>query len=265
MKNFGIDVKNGIHYLYFPQFWENGTIAATSLRLGGFSSKPYSSLNMGLHTEDKSELVIKNRKKFFALFGINYKKIVTLKQIHSNKVISVTKADIGKGALNYNDSLAEADGMVTDKPNIPLVIFTADCVPIFFLEKKKKIIGIAHSGWKGSLKNISKQVIKIIVDMGGDKKSIITALGPAIGKCCYEVKEDFTHKFDKKYIDKRNKKYYLDLYKINVDNLINEGILKENIFSSNFCTVCNNNLCFSYRKEGETGRMASVIMVSGKY
>jgi len=261
MEEFKIDVKNDIHYIYFPVFWEKQTIVATSLRLGGVSPKPYKSLNTGLHTNDLYENVIENRKRFFKMLGINYKNIITLKQVHSNKVIKVTKKDKGKGALNFEESVAEADAMITTEYNLPLVVFTADCMPIFFLEEKERIIGIAHSGWKGSLNNIAGEVVKKIVEQGGKLENIIAGLGIAIGNCCYEVKEDVYSLFNKKFIIKRDNKYFLDIYKVNKEHLLTSGIKEENIYISNFCTSCNNNLCFSYRKEKQTGRMASVIML----
>lgn len=261
MQNFKIDVKNDIHYIYFPVFWEKNTIVATSLRLGGKSLKPYESLNTGLHTDDKYENVIENRKRFFKILGINYKNIVTLKQVHSNKVIKITKEHRGRGALKFEESVDEADAMITSEYNLPLVVFTADCMPIFFLEPERRIAAIAHSGWRGSLNNIASKVVNEIVKNGGKAKNIIVGLGPAIRDCCYEVREDVYSLFDERFITKRDNRYFLDIYKINIENLINSGIKQENIYSTNFCTYCNINFCFSYRREGETGRMASVIML----
>jgi len=259
MKNFLITSKKDVHYIYYPILWEKGVIAATSLRLNGTSPAPYKSLNLALHTNDSYLNIIINRKKFFSVLKLNYKNIVTLKQIHSNIVVNIEKTDKGKGALNYEESVAEADGMVTSEKNIPLVIFTADCIPIFFFETKNKIIGIAHAGWKGSLNNIVSEIIKKIVEKNGKPENIIAILGPGIKKCCYEIKNDLLSLFDEKYITNSNNKFYLDLYKLNIDNLINSGVLQQNIYETDFCTSCNVNLCFSYRKEGETGRMASVI------
>lgn len=261
MNFYGININGDIHYMYFPVLWEKGVIAATSLRLGGVSPAPYNSLNTGLHTKDSYENVIKNRERFFKALRINYKNIVTLKQIHSDRVVVVKKEDKGKGAIKFADSLAEADGMITQDKRVPMVVFTADCIPIFFFEKRERIVGIAHSGWKGSLKNIAGEVVNMIIKNGGKYRNIIAVLGPAIANCCYSVKEDVYSLFEDRFINKRDGSYFLDLYKVNFENLKRAGIEETNIYSSNFCTSCNNNLCFSYRREGETGRMASVIML----
>ncbi len=258
--SFIINKKDNIKYGIFKDFLSFNVIAATSLREGGVSDNPYFSLNLAFHVGDNSRNVIENRKLFFNALNINYKDIISLKQIHSDRIFLVTKNDIGKGALNYESSLNEGDGLVTIEKNIPLVILTADCLPIFFFEKEKKIIGIVHSGWKGTYLDIVSKMVDKIVSLGGKIENIIVGLGPGIEGKCYEVGEEFLSRFDKKYLEKINEKYYLDLYKINVDKLLMKGISKGNIFESKMCTFCEEDKFFSYRREKITGRMASVIM-----
>ncbi len=259
--SFQIKENKNITYGEFTEFAQQGTIAVMSFRQGGKSPSPFNSLNLGLHTDDNKENVLTNRKLFFNSLDINYKNIVTLKQVHSNKVEIVNKPDKGRGALNFNGSLSEADGMVTIETGIPLVVFTADCMPIFFLEPQKRIIGIAHAGWKGTLLKITRNVINIMKDFGANPANIITGLGPGIGCCCYKIGADLVNKFDNKYIETKNENYYLNLSEANKDTLISCGIKKHNIIDSSFCTSCHTEYCFSYRKEKKTGRMASVIML----
>lgn len=256
---FQLKKHKNIHYGFFTEFDKHQIITAVSFRMGGVSSYPYNSLNCGFHTGDNKSNVLKNRELFFNALNINYKDIVTLKQIHSNKVVIVRKKDKGRGALDYDDSFAHADGMVTEDAGVPLVIFTADCMSLFFFDTVKKIIGIAHSGWKGTYFNISKNIINTMLTFGATLKNIIVGLSPAIGECCYEIGEDLINKFNYNFIETKNKKYYLNLNKANKMNLINSGINEKNIIESNFCTFCHKE-CFSYRREKITGRMASVIM-----
>ncbi len=257
---FQLKKHKNIQYGIFTEFFKQQTISAISLRNGGVSSPPYNSLNCGFHTGDNKSNVLKNRELFFNALNIHYKDIVTLKQLHSNKVVIVRKIDKTRGALDYDDSLAPADGMVTEDAGVPLVIFTADCMSLFFFDTKKKIIGIAHSGWKGTYFNISKNIIKTMITFGANLENIIVGLGPTIGKYCYEIGEDIIKKFNYNFIETKNKKYYLNLNKANKMNLINSGINEKNIIESNFCTFCHKE-CFSYRRENITGRMASVIML----
>lgn len=248
-------------YLYFPVFWENGIVAATSLRAGGVSPAPYESLNMGLHTDDDPENVLKNRARFFKSLKINFRNIVTLKQVHGNRVVSVKGSDKGKGAVSYDESLAEADAMITQDRGLPMVTFTADCMPIFFAEIKGGIIAMAHSGRQGALKNIALQVVKKIIEKGGKAEHIIVGLGAAIQSCCYQVQEDVASLFEKQYIRQSQDGLYLDMHDLIRDNLLKAGIAREHIYSCDICTACQTQLCYSYRKEHTTGRMASVIML----
>ena len=98
---------------------------------------------------------------------------MTLRQVHGDKVIRVTQEDKGKGAINYMDSLADADAMVTDVPGVPLMIFTADCLPVFFMEPDAKIIGLAHAGWQGTDQHICRQVVEQMKNMGANNEKII--------------------------------------------------------------------------------------------
>jgi len=259
--SFQIKNNNNIEYGTFTEFDDHRILTAVSFRKGGISSSSYHSLNMGLHTNDKNKDVLRNRELFFKAINVNYADIVTLKQVHSKKVENIQAKDKGKGALKYEDSFKEADGMVTDVPGLPLVVFTADCLSIFFADPVARIIGIAHSGWKGTLFNIAGVMVDRMVQKGASVKNIIVGSGPAIGSCCYHVGEDLYRKFNHKYIEIRNKKYYLNLNEVNTDNLVEAGIKKDNIFHSNICTSCRHDLCFSYRMEKETGRMASCIML----
>ncbi len=252
---------NNIEYGVFTEFYDNSITAAVSFRKGGISLTPFDSLNLGLHTEDESDKVILNRKKFFEILNINYKDVVALKQIHSDKVVVVNNEDKGRGSISYEDSLDEADAMVTKHAGIPLVIFTADCMSVFFMDPIKRVIGIAHSGWKGTYYNITSKVVDNMIKLGAEKANIITAFGPSIGVCCYEVGKEMLEKFNYKFIENKNKKYYLNLNKANKYNLISAGLKKENILDSNYCTACNIDNCYSYREENKTGRLGSVIML----
>ena len=259
--SFRIKKNKNIIFGEFSEFTKQNVTTAVSFRQGGKSLSPFDSLNLGLHTNDNRRNVLENRRLFFELLSINYKNIVTLKQIHSNRVEIVDKSDKGKGALNFSDSLSEADGMVTNGPGVPLAVFTADCMSIFFMDPQKRIIGIAHAGWKGTLLKITTNVINAMKRVGAELENIIIGFGPAIGNCCYEIKKDLIERFSNKYIETKNKKCYLNLRKANMDILISSGIRKDNIIDSNFCTFCHSDYCFSYRKEKQTGRMASVIML----
>lgn len=198
------------------------------------------------------------------LMDIPMEKIVTVKQVHGNRLLSIDNAD--KLNLALEDTV-KADGIVTNMKDLVIITFHADCVPVTFLDKCKNVIAVTHAGWKGTLENISGNTVeKMVENYNSKKEDIIVGIGPSIGSCCYEVGKEVHEKFSKKYnfvnniFKTVNNKIYLDLWKTNEIQLMNKGILRENIHISNLCTSCNNSMFYSYRKEkGTNNRMASVM------
>lgn len=191
-------------------------------------------------------------------------RIITLKQIHGNNLLSLDNEEKLNFALK---NTVKADGIVTNMQDIVILTFHADCVPVAFLDKTNNVIAVSHAGWKGTLGNISGNTVDTMIrDYDSKIQDILVGIGPSIGPCCYEVGEEVYAKFYKEYdfanrvFKKRKDKLYLDLWNTNEIQLLNKGILKENIYISNLCTSCNNDIFYSYRKEkGTNKRMASVM------
>jgi len=204
---------------------------------------------------------IKNRNKFLKNLGINYRNLVCLKQPHKSKVISVSRNHRGKGALSYRTAII-GDGLITNESGVPLAVFTADCLSIFLFCSKTNTIGLIHSGWRGTKANIAKKAIFVMKKRFNCRpKDIIACFGPAIRQCCYEVGKDFK-KYFKNSLIKRDGKFFLDLVKINKNQLIACGVKKKRIIDSRICTSCENSKFFSYRREKDkAGRIMSVIML----
>ncbi|WP_025641311.1 peptidoglycan editing factor PgeF [Schnuerera ultunensis] len=188
--------------------------------------------------------------------------IISVKQVHGTN-IKLIDSKLG----NFdNISELEADGLITDLPNIVLATYHADCVPIYFLDRGKKVVGIAHGGWRGTFENISGKMIDIMKNKyDSNSGDMLVGIGPSIGPCCYEVGKDLDEKFSEKYkgfsdIIIRNGKIFLDLWKINYMQIEEKGIPKENIVLSNICTSCGIDKFYSYRKEkGTSNRMIAAI------
>lgn len=205
---------------------------------------------------------LKKREAFLKKFKIEPCNLVTLKQIHSNKVYIV------------NDTFPRTlygDGLITPKKKICLGIFTADCLPIFIFDPKKEIIGLLHAGWRGTLKKISKKAILIFKKLGSLPKDILVYIGPSICGNCYLVDEErvkiFSLKFSSfknKIFKKKNNRYFLDLRLLNKLILIKEGVPHFNIQVSKICTFSNKNY-FSFKREGKklSGEMLSIFCQQG--
>ena len=228
-----------------------------------FSTRDFG--NLGLHVGDIREHVLENRDQFAKALKLNYKNLVSAKQIHGNKIARVSMSDIGKGATNYEFSIEDSDGLITDIPNLPLFAFYADCVPIFLVDPVNKAVGIVHSGWKGTLYNISGNAINAFIkEFNSRPKDIIATIGPYICQKCYEVSDDIIIKFKESgFIEDEDVLFNkLDLGNIIKKQLLDRGL--ENIEKTEYCTSCNIDMFFSHRKEnGKTGRMAGIIMIKG--
>lgn len=212
--------------------------------------------------------ILKNYEKIAEFFKVPVSNIVKSTQIHEDNILKITSYHHGMGIVKETE-ITNADGIYTNTKSTPLCIFSADCVPILFADKSKKVVFGVHSGWRGTAKNIAGKAIDIMTGKFGIKKDdIICAIGPAISMCCFEVSEDVilklsdVYKKDDCYYKKDNGKYQLDLKKFNKRLLEEKGILKQNIDVCPLCTKCEEDLFHSYRREGEyAGRNAAFIML----
>jgi len=177
-------------------------------------------------------------------------KIASCLQTHSNNVKYIKKSGL------YNN----IDGLVTHiDNNIYLMIQTADCMPIFIIDNIKGMIGLVHSGWKGTSNSIILSAISIFSNYDSRIDDIEIYIGPSIKSCCYEIKYDVAKYFNPKFIIKNNQKSFLDLEKKVRYDLSEVGIKSSNIFISDICTYENKNFC-SYRRDNDkSGRMYSII------
>ena len=228
-----------------------------------FSKKP---LNFNVKKVDK-EKINSQYKKLQEELGYKFIKIIKPNQKHTN---IVKKVDI----TNLNDNFDNVDGLITNIKGIALATSLADCQGILLYDKKKKVIGNIHSGWKGTLNKIIINAIDLMVkEYNSSTNDIKVYFSPSILKCCFEVDEDVKNEFlnsfsnidINKYIAKSNlkdgkQKYLIDTIGINANIIKKIGILPNNITTSNICTKCNNNLYHSHRADKDTdGRNICLI------
>ena len=230
-------------------------------RLGGTSKGIYKSLNCGKGSKDKIANINKNLKIVSKKIGCNSENLVSLNQIHSNKVYKISV--IPKKKMT-------GDAMITNKQNIAISILTADCAPILIIEKKQKFVGAIHAGWKGAFKGIVKKTIQLLKKNGCSEKDMIACIGPCITKNSYEVKNDFFKLFKEK--NKKNvnffifkkKKIYFDLSEYIKSQFYENGVKKIDIIRKDTFSLKNN--FFSSRrskknKHNDYGRNISAIMI----
>lgn len=267
---FAVRRRGPIQFLVIPAFEATGLVVhAFTTRMGGFSSAPYRSLNMALHVGDDRRSVCFNRALVCRALDIDLTHLVTCRQVHGDVVRVVQEEDRGSGALE-EAGLPEADALVTGCSGVPLASFYADCVPLFILDPVRRVVALAHAGWKGTVLRIGGKVVEVMAERFGSRPGdCLAGIGPAIGPCCYEVdelvvellRESFAG-WNKLVHPTGRGKWKLDLWEANRMTLIGAGLKPENITLAGLCTACRTDLFFSYRAEGgRTGRMASLLML----
>ncbi len=249
-------------YLCLKRLSELGIKNGFTRRSGGVSHGKIEGLNFGFRVGDNPDAVRQNYELLANDIGFDVSRIVCARQQHTDNIRIVTEADCGKGVIVVDSDICDTDGLITNISDIPLVVFTADCVPLLFCDPVNRVVAATHAGWRGTAQKIGKKTVQLMKSEFGCKpQNIIAAIGPSIGACCFEVDRDTAENFDKKYnIPKLNGKFHVDLWAVNKDDMIDEGINPENIYVSDECTICNSDKYYSYRTHKEhTGRQVAVI------
>ncbi len=253
-----------------------------STRAGGASilNSGEQVLNLGFTDWDQRENVLKNRKAFQAAIGATGSPLVLLQQFHSAVALFLAAPPMEP---------RKGDASFTNSRGMLLGVQTADCVPILLVDPKKRAVAAIHAGWRGTLARIAEKTVgEMRKHFGSNPAHILAALGPAIGRCCYEVGTELVSEFTSQFADAAEyfdelrtgeepnplqwlnmmppghqplpKNVRLDLRKANRSQLLAAGLRDANIFVSNLCTACHTGLFFSYRQAGATsGRLFSVV------
>ncbi|WP_290704222.1 peptidoglycan editing factor PgeF [Amphritea sp.] len=226
--------------------------AVTTTRLGGTSLGPYAGLNLGDHVDDAPDAVIKNRRLLVQKLGL-LKQPQWLNQVHGTTVIKASDAG----------TVEQADACWSDETGQACIVMTADCLPVFFTDLKGTRVAVAHAGWRGLADGVLEQTLSVF----SDPSAVIAWMGPAIGQQAFEVggevREQFCDLLEasvEAFIPSMNQgKWLADIYQLARLRLNRAGVPE--IGGGNYCTASQPELFYSYRREGVTGRMASVIWI----
>jgi len=251
--------KNGLRYYSFDIF-SSAIKQAVFTRRGGVSPVPWHSLNLGGSVGDDPAHVTENRIKVFQSMECEPASIHDVWLIHGTDIVYADEP------RPLKETPVKADILFTDNPKVSLYMRFGDCVPILFHDPVKKIIGIAHAGWMGTVRGVAKAAVEGMQSHYGSKaENIIAGIGPSIGVDHYEVGTDVISQFQEKYnqdadqfLQERSGSTFLDLWTANVIQLKNAGV--EQIQVSGLCTACHLDDWFSHRVEkGKTGRFGALI------
>jgi YfiH family protein len=279
------------------QVLESRALAKLGWLAHGFSTRPGGAsvldgkpaLNLGFTDWDERERVAANRAKFAEAIGAREMPLVTLRQFHSD-VIHVAAAPC--------DEAPKADALITGTPGLLLGVQTADCVPILLADTRKRVVAAIHAGWRGTLARIAVKTLgRMSMEFGTRPRDVVAALGPAIGRGCYEVGPEVAQAFAAQFPAAAEwfdgpfeqlahgeeplwlpwltmmppghvpppPRVQLDLRASNRWQLVDAGVPEKQIAVSDLCTACRTDLLFSYRRKGaKTGRLMAVIGIRRK-
>ncbi len=246
--------------------------ALVSTRRGGVSSPPYDSLNLGLRVDDDPEKVVENRRLLFRTFGISLERSVWCRQIHTDGVVVVGAEDAGRGSTEEDSIVQDADALVTDTPGLPLCVTLADCVPVVIFDPVRRVLGLAHAGWGGTVSRISSRTVEVMRErFGCDPAGIVAAIGPSIGPAGYEVGEDVIERAREGYGDRASEilepgpggRAFFDLWTANRIDLEASGVSAGKIEVSGIASNERLDEFYSHRHEGDrTGRFLTLVSLS---
>ena len=240
-----------------------------STRRGGVSRPPWNSLNLGPGRGDEAAAVEENYRRFCAALGTDYRRAVLAKQVHKTNVRVCAGADAGKGLFRPRDY--EADGLVTNVPDLPLVVFSADCGVILLHDPVTGAVGGVHAGWRGCAGGILEKAVQSLrQSLGARPENLLAAVGPCIGQCCFETDGDVPEAMRaalgaeaEPFLERRGPKYHVDLAGLNRLWLLRAGLLPEHIDVSGLCTACRPDLFWSHRKMGEARGVHAAVIARG--
>jgi polyphenol oxidase len=243
-----------------------GIAHAFFTREGGVSTGIYRGLNTGMGSKDLREAVLENRSRAARHLGTALDRLATPFQVHSPDAIKVEEVwGQGQGP--------KADAVVTNRPGVAVGVGAADCGPVLFADAEARVVGAAHSGWKGALTGVLESTIEAMVDLGAARENITAVLGPTISSDAYEVGPEFVTRFSE--TDARNSSFFspssrenhsmFDLPAYIVSRLEAAGIASAS--SLGLCTYSDEARFYSYRRtthrsEADYGRLLSAIMLT---
>lgn len=269
-----------MHFLKFKIFekFRNVLKHGLSTREGGVSGgevgrEHLASLNLGQFLGDSEENLHENYKRFCGAVGVDEEKLVMAEQEHGDGIL-ILKNDLAGSnygrapraipslGLGWNRPIKGYDGFMTDVSGVPLFVRFADCQGVLFFDPVRRVIAAVHSGWRGNVKNIlGKCVRKMVEEFGCKSSDIFVGISQSLGPCCAEFSEPAKElpEWMRKYIGGEDGRH-VDLWKCSFDQLVAEGVRPENVEIMRRCTVCENDIFFSYRGgKKKTGHMGAVI------
>ncbi|HMF55942.1 MAG TPA: peptidoglycan editing factor PgeF [Pyrinomonadaceae bacterium] len=262
--------KEGVLALSCTPLEQDGFPNAFSTRLGGVSPMPENALNLAGFNDDTAENIYENRRRFLKLFDGDWA-LAACWQVHGTQTRVVKSREDADRSPGATGEPVHCDALVTNASSILLGVKTADCVPVILADSRTGAIAAIHAGWRGTLQSIVRNTLARMSEAYSTcARDVSAAIGPAANACCYEVGSDVIEAFKQKFPNSehlfkstREGHALVDLQRANREQLIGSGVEHARIHTAPLCTMCRNDLFFSYRKEkrlhGRVGRLMTTI------
>jgi YfiH family protein len=252
--------QGALRFLQFDSFDSTNVAHGIFTRHGGVSPEPYASLNMSVSTGDAPGNVRQNVALGFGALERDPATCADLWQVHSARVIVADEPNGPRGHLG------QADALISDRPEVSLLLRFADCVPVLIYDRRRPAVAVVHAGWRGALQKVSKAAVQAMTERYGSRPAdLVAGVGPGIGPCHYAVGPDVVAQTRQAFngtaerlLVARDGGYYLDLWAANRAGLEEAGV--EQIEVAEICTLCHSDDFFSHRATGGmTGRFGGLI------
>lgn len=270
-----LEVKEGVGMLRFPGFAGLPVVHAFTTRAGGVSEGEFASMNLGFGRGDREENVGENYRIFCRAAGFDPDLLVAGAQDHHCIIRRVDATHAGLGIWREKD-MDSVDGLCTNVPGVTLVVYCADCVPLYFVDPAHRAIGLAHAGWRGTAMGMAKAMVeRMAQEFSSRPEELLVGIGPSICASCFEVDAPVAREFQaleqaEAFVWPKNpppesgeEKYEVDLWECNRQMLLSAGVQAENISVGGVCTMCESDLVFSHRKtRGHRGSNCAMLALT---
>lgn len=240
-------------------------LAAQPGLVHAFTTKPW---NLAPHRGPDRERAVERRQQICRTLGVEFDRLTSPAQTHSAEILRVEDADIGAGRLGRGTAVPFVDGLITERPGVPLILMSADCPLVLAFDPRRRALGIVHASWLGTVAGITTRLIeRMRIEFGSDPADVRAAIAPCAGPCCYEVGPEVRRIFHARFPDAdrfftpRNDRFLLDLWTANTAQLAAGGIGLGRIERAGLCSICDKRF-WSYRRDGvEAGRSALIAAI----
>lgn len=226
--------------------------------------------NYAPHRGLGADTAIANRRRVCEVLGVDFEKLTSPSQVHGGEVLPIEDVDIGRGRDGRDSAIRFVDGLVSDRPGVPLILMSADCPLVCAYDPDRPAVGAVHASWQGTVAGATTQMIRLMArQYGSDPARLLTAIAPSAGPCCYEVGEEVRRIARTKLDDAddffrpHGQRFLFDLWEANRRQLTVAGVRPANIETAGWCSICDRRF-WSHRRDGaHAGRTALFIALAG--